>query len=94
MNRGALTAALAGALVFLGAFLPLWPLGLLGVLLAAAAGQWWFAVFCGLLLDLLFGPAMGFWHIFYVPFTVAAVLAALLRLALRGRMRSCGRTTL
>lgn len=58
---------------------PLWPLSLLGVLLAALSGRWIFALFMGLLLDLAWGNPLGAWSYVYLPFAGAALAGALAR---------------
>lgn len=88
-------SARTGALLFslalyaLGLLLPLWPLSVLAVLLAAFVGRPVTAILLGLLLDLLWGPPPGAWHALQFPLTLAAALAAgaalFLRRYLRGR---------
>lgn len=72
--------ALFFALAALGFLLPLWPLSVLGIVLAAAWGRWFFAVLIGLLLDLAWGAPVGLAHSLYFPFTLLAMVAALVRL--------------
>lgn len=68
------------ALAALGFLLPLWPLSVLGVVLMAAWGRWFFAILMGILLDLAWGAPVGLAHFLYFPFTLTAVVAALARL--------------
>jgi|GEM_PF-1577885 len=63
-----------------GFLLPLWPLSLLAIIVAAVWGRWVFAIIIGLLLDLAWGAPIGLVHYFYFPFTLAAVVASLGRL--------------
>ena len=71
----AVSFVLAGA----GFILPLWPLSVVGVLLAALSRRYVFAVIIGVLLDLAWGPPQGVLHVLYVPFTLLALLATAAR---------------
>ncbi|MEK7109580.1 MAG: hypothetical protein AAB919_04110 [Patescibacteria group bacterium] len=68
------------ALAALGFLLPFWPLSVVGILLAAGWGRWFAALLIGLLLDLAWGAPLGLTHFLYFPFTLSAVVAALIRL--------------
>jgi hypothetical protein len=60
-----------------GFLLSYWPLCLMGLLVAAASGQYLAAVLIGLVLDVLYGAPVGQWHFLHVPFTlIAFVLCA------------------
>lgn len=59
--------------------MPLWPLCVLGIAIAALSGRWVFAVCMGLLIDLAWGVPQGALHVLYVPFTLLAVALALAR---------------
>ncbi len=66
-------------LAAVGFLLPLWPLSLLGIALAALSGRWVFAIAIGVLLDLAYGAPLGTLHYLYFPFTLAAVVLSLVR---------------
>lgn len=66
---------LAGA----GFLLPLWGLSALGVIVAALAGQWVFAVFLGILLDVANGAPTGHLQFLFFPFTIVALMTMLVR---------------
>ena len=71
--------AVAFLLASAGFLVPLWPLSLAGVMLAALSGRWIFAVITGLLLDLAWGAPTGTLHYFFFPFTIAALLGFIAR---------------
>ena len=71
--------ALSFAIAAIGFLLPFWPLCVLGVLIAALSGRYIFAVCMALLLDVGSGESVGLWRYVYVPFTLLAVAASLLR---------------
>jgi hypothetical protein len=71
--------ALSFVIAATGFLLPLWPLCVLGVLIASASGRYVFAVAMALMLDLGSGVPAGILHYIYVPFTVLAVAVALAR---------------
>lgn len=79
---------LAGA----GFLLPFWPLSVAGILLAALAGRWIFAVCVGLLLDVAWGMPTGVLHYLLLPFTFLALLAALGRYLFAGYFLDRGGT--
>jgi hypothetical protein len=66
--------ALSFAFAAAGFLLPLWPLSLAGIVLAALSGRWFFAILFGLLLDIAYGAPIGRWHFLYFPFTLTALL--------------------
>jgi hypothetical protein len=72
--------ALSFAIAAVGFLLPFWPLCVIGILIAALSGRYYFAIPMALLLDLGSGVPTGFLYYVFVPFTVLAVAASLLRL--------------
>jgi hypothetical protein len=66
-------------LAAVGFLLPLWPLSVLGIALAALSGRWIFAIAVGVLLDLAYGAPVGTIHYLYFPFTLSAVVLSLIR---------------
>lgn len=66
--------AVSFALIGTGFLLPLWPLSLAGVALAALSGRWIFGLLMALLLDVAWGAPMGLAQYLYFPFTIAALL--------------------
>ncbi len=86
--------ALSFALAAAGFLLPLWPLTLLGIALAALSGRWLSAIIIGLLLDIAYGAPAGRWHFLYFPFTIFALAAALARYYLAAYIRKSSRNTL
>jgi hypothetical protein len=81
-------------LMALGFLLPFWPLGLLGILLAAASGRYIAAIAMGLLLDVAFGAPVGRWSFLYVPFTLFAAATSALRYYLSSYFRDDAKDTL
>lgn len=71
--------ALSFAIAAIGFLMPLWPLCILGILIAALSGRYFFAMLVAILLDLGFGPPVGLLHYLYMPFTILAAIAALVR---------------
>lgn len=71
--------AITFAIAATGFLLPFWPLCIIGVLIAALSGRYFFAVVVGLLLDLGSGVPTGWLHYVVVPFTAVAALASLVR---------------
>ncbi|MEI7719846.1 MAG: hypothetical protein WCI89_01400 [bacterium] len=66
--------------IFLGLFVPYWPLALCGVLWLAFSGTWFIVLLGALLLDVAFGPQTGTFHLLVLPFTACAALACFARL--------------
>ncbi len=60
--------------------MPLWPLSIAGILLAALSGRIFFAVFAALILDIAWGAPTGLAQYLYFPVTLVALLSAALRL--------------
>lgn len=68
------------ALAALALLIPYWPLAFLGILLAAASGEWFAAVLLGIFFDALYGrPPGGALYTLAFPLTALAVLAAAAR---------------
>lgn len=86
--------ALSFAVAAAGFLLPLWQLSLLGIALAVLSGQWIFAIIIGLLLDVAYGAPVGRWHVLYFPFTIFALVGALLRYYFSSYMRKSTTNTL
>ncbi len=72
--------AISFAIAAIGFLVPFWPLSVVGVLIAALSGRFVFAIVMGLLLDLGSGIPTGLLHYVFVPFTLLAAVAALVRL--------------
>lgn len=72
--------AVSFALAAVGFLMQLWPISVVGVLLAAFSGRWLFAVIAALLIDLAWGTPTGIWQVLYFPLTAIALLGALLRI--------------
>lgn len=72
--------ALSFAIAATGFLLPFWPLCLVGVLIAALSGRYFFAILIALLIDVGSGAPSGILHYLYVPYTALAVAASLARL--------------
>ena len=82
MNRTSrLIYAESFVIVGAGFLVPLWPLCACGILLAALSGRWVFATAEGLLIDIAWGAPGGLLHYVYFPFTVVALVAALMYMA-------------
>jgi hypothetical protein len=79
--------AVSFALAAAGFLLPLWPISAVGIVLAAASGRYIAAIGIGLLLDVAYGAPIGHFHFLYVPFTLLAVVIALLRWYLSSFLR-------
>src|SRR3989338_2105514 len=71
--------AVAFLLASAGFLVPLWPLSVAGVILAALSGRGVFWGFTRLLLDLAWGAPTGTLHFFFFPFTIAALLGFIAR---------------
>lgn len=93
-SRAASILILSCALALAGFLIPLWPLGLIGIALAALSGPWIFAVGIGILLDIAYGAPVGLWHFLYFPFTLFALVVAGVRYYLAAYMRKSSRNTL
>ncbi len=59
--------------------MPLWPLSVVGVVLAALSGRWIFAVIVGLMLDLAWGAPTGMYRYLFFPFTIVALVGFIVR---------------
>jgi hypothetical protein len=75
------------AIAAAGFLVPLWPLSVLGILIAAGSGRYIAAIFIGLLLDVAYGAPIGHLHYLYVPFTILAVITSGLRYYLSSYFR-------
>lgn len=78
MSKFRLTYSVLSLLaVVAGLALSFWPLCLLGLLVAAAAGQYVLAVVIGIFLDVVYGPPptgyLGYMHILHVPFMLLSI---------------------
>lgn len=93
-SRATWILALSFALAAAGFLLPFWPLSLFGVAIAALLGHWIFAVLIGLLLDIAYGTPLGTLHYIYFPFTIFALIAAVIRHYLTAYVRKGSRDTL
>ena len=79
--------AAALVLVFLGLFVPYWPLAFCGVLALVFFDRWFLGLLCALLLDIAYGPSTGFFHLFVLPFTFFALFLTLVRMAISPYLR-------
>ncbi len=86
--------ALSFAMVAVGFLLPLWPLALVGVAIAALSGQWIFTLMLGLLLDVAFGAPVGKLHVLYFPFALFALAGIVVRYMSSSYIRQSSRDTL
>lgn len=80
MSSTRLLVALCFVLAAMGFLLPFWPLSALGILIAALAGRFLFAIGVGLLLDIAYGTPVGTLQVLWFPFTLFAVISLILRL--------------
>jgi hypothetical protein len=71
--------ALSFIIAAAGFLLPFWPLIIMGICIAALSGRYLFAIAIAILLDIGSGTPTGIWRYLYMPFTVLAVIAALVR---------------
>ncbi len=71
--------AISFAIAATGFLVPLWPLCVVGILIAALSGRYFFALLMGVLIDLGFGPPAGWLYYIYMPFTALAAACALAR---------------
>lgn len=65
----------------------LWPLCIVGILLAALSGRWVTALLLGILLDVAYGVPTGFLHAVRLPFTIFAALSVLVYLFFADHLR-------
>jgi hypothetical protein len=72
--------ALSFLLAAAGFLLPLWPLCIVGIFIAAFSGRWLFGITVALLIDIAWGAPTGTLHYLFFPFTLFAVLGALARM--------------
>ena len=83
--------SLIGFVLFAAGFVfSFWPLGALGLLLAAAMGQYGSAIILGLLMDVAYGKPVGMWHFLYVPFTLLSFIVIALHYSLSSYFREGG----
>jgi len=71
-------ACASWALMLLGFALSFWPLGGIGIVLAALQGRFFSAIGIGLVLDIAYGAPTGTLHFLYIPFTFAAAVLCFL----------------
>lgn len=71
--------ALTFAITATGFLLPFWPLCVVGILIATLSGRYVFGILVALLIDLGSGVPTGILRYLFVPFTILAILAALVR---------------
>jgi hypothetical protein len=62
-----------------GFLLPFWPLSVAGILVAAFAKKYIFAVIIGLLIDIAFGAPTRFYYL-YFPFALAGLIGVIIRI--------------
>ncbi len=72
-----LVYALSFVVAACGLFVPMWPLCVIGILIAALSGRWVFAILTGLLIDLAWGAPQGMFAVVYVPFALVGVAGSL-----------------
>ncbi|MCC7500630.1 hypothetical protein IT396_02410 [Candidatus Nomurabacteria bacterium] len=72
--------AVSFALVGTGFLLPLWPVVLAGIALAALSGRWISGLAMALLVDVAWGAPMGLAQYLFFPFTITALLLSAGRL--------------
>jgi len=89
-NNARLYGLIGSLLLIAGFVFSFWPLGLLGLLLAAAVGQYGFAIVIGLLMDIGYGAPIGQWHFLYVPFTLLSFILCVLHYLLSAYFREGG----
>jgi hypothetical protein len=71
--------ALSFVIAAVGFLLPFWPLCIVGVLIAALSGRYFFGIAMALLLDIGSGTPVGVLQYVVLPFTILAIVAALVR---------------
>lgn len=86
-KRGDIWLAL---LCVVGGILFFWPLGVVGIAIAAFSNRFIVAVLYGISFDVLYGPPPNF-HFLLFPFTLFAVLAILARIVALRYVRRKGR---
>lgn len=69
--------AISFLLAAAGVLLPLWPLCVVGVLMAAFSGRWIFGVIMALVIDIAWGAPTGALQFLFFPFTIVAVAGVL-----------------
>ena len=85
MNKSSrLIWALTFIITAAGLFLPLWPLVVLGILIASLSGHWFFGAIMGILVDLAWGAPAGVLHYLYFPFTLEALMGGVAHTLLSG----------
>src|SRR5689334_4215668 len=67
----------------LGFLLSLWPLEALSIALGAVGGEYIFALFLGILLDVAYGVPPGLLHFLFFPFTLLAALGIVIRIVVK-----------
>jgi len=68
------------ALAVLALVIPLWPLSVAAIIVAALGGVWPLAILLGILFDLLYGRPPGGWlHALAFPMTALALVASFIR---------------
>lgn len=72
--------AVSFILVALGFLMPLWPLSIAGILLAAFSGRIIFAVLVAFVLDIAWGAPTGLAQYLYFPVTLVALVSIAVRL--------------
>ncbi len=71
-----------------------WPLAAIGIIFAVIVGRWPLAIILGLMLDIIYGAPLGMMHILVFPFTIFAILGALVRTFLASYLRKGSPVTL
>ena len=82
------------AMVAAGFLLGMWPLSIIGIVLAVLWGRWVSAILFGIVLDVAYGVPPGLLHVLYFPITVFTLVGVLLCVAVAGRLRTTHRDTL
>ena len=62
-----------------GFLLQFWPLEVVGILLLSLSGHWIYGVIIAFLLDIAYGVPVGPLHMLLLPFTILALLSAVLQ---------------
>jgi|GEM_PF-5558404 len=58
-----------------------WPLGVIGIVLAAASEYWTLSILGGVILDVLYGVPPANFHSVFFPLTLFAIVAIVIRIA-------------